>query len=119
METSMYKIDFKKPIAIHFIGIGGISMSGLAEILMREGFRVSGSDAHESELTEHLAAAGAKVMYGQAAANITDDMDLVVYTAAVQTTRSILPMIWTWWFTPQPCMRIIRSTQRWCAAAFR
>ncbi len=83
METSMYQIDFKKPIAIHFIGIGGISMSGLAEILMREGFRVSGSDAHESELTEHLAAAGAKVMYGQAAANITDDMDLVVYTAAV------------------------------------
>lgn len=79
----MYQIDFKKPIAIHFIGIGGISMSGLAEILMREGFRVSGSDAHESELTDHLAAAGAKVMYGQAAANITDDIDLVVYTAAV------------------------------------
>ena len=38
METSMYQIDFKKPIAIHFIGIGGISMSGLAEILMREAF---------------------------------------------------------------------------------
>ena len=81
----MYQIDFKKPIAIHFIGIGGISMSGLAEILMREGFRVSGSDSHESELTDHLAAAGAKVMYGQAAANITDDIDLVVYTAAVHT----------------------------------
>ena len=80
----MYQIDFKKPIAIHFIGIGGISMSGLAEILMREGFRVSGSDAHESELTDHLAAAGAKVMYGQAAAaNITDEIELVVYTAAV------------------------------------
>ena len=81
----MYQIDFKKPIAIHFIGIGGISMSGLAEILMREGFRVSGSDSHESELTDHLAAARAKVMYGQAAANITDDIDLVVYTAAVHT----------------------------------
>ena len=79
----MYQIDFKKPIAIHFIGIGGISMSGLAEILMREGFRVSGSDAHESELTDHLAAAGAKVIYGQAAANITDEIELVVYTAAV------------------------------------
>lgn len=79
----MYQIDFKKPIAIHFIGIGGISMSGLAEILMREGFRVSGSDAHESPLTDHLEAAGAKVIYGQAAANITDDIDLVVYTAAV------------------------------------
>ena len=83
MEPIMYQIDFKKPIAIHFIGIGGISMSGLAEILMQEGFRISGSDAHESELTDHLALAGAKVMYGQAAANITDEIDLVVYTAAV------------------------------------
>ena len=40
----MYQIDFKKPIHIHFIGIGGISMSGLAEILLEEGFTVSGSD---------------------------------------------------------------------------
>ena len=79
----MYQIDFKKPIAIHFIGIGGISMSGLAEILMQEGFTVSGSDAHESPLTDHLAAKGAKIMYGQAASNITDAIDLVVYTAAV------------------------------------
>lgn len=79
----MYQIDFSKPIAIHFIGIGGISMSGLAEILLKEGFRVSGSDAHESPLTDHLAAAGAKVVYGQRAENITDDIDLVVYTAAV------------------------------------
>ncbi|MDD3253643.1 MAG: UDP-N-acetylmuramate--L-alanine ligase [Lachnospiraceae bacterium] len=79
----MYQIDFKKPLAIHFIGIGGISMSGLAEILLREGFRISGSDAHESPLTEHLAQCGAKVTYGQRAENITDDMDLVVYTAAV------------------------------------
>ena len=40
----MYKIDFEKPIHIHFIGIGGISMSGLAEILLKEGFTVSGSE---------------------------------------------------------------------------
>lgn len=37
----MYKIDFNEPIHIHFIGIGGISMSGLAEILLKEGFTVS------------------------------------------------------------------------------
>ena len=49
----MYQIDFNKPEHVHFIGIGGISMSGLAEILMDEGFTVSGSDAHKSELTEH------------------------------------------------------------------
>ena len=41
----MYQIDFNKPINIHFIGIGGISMSGLAEILLDRGFRISGSDA--------------------------------------------------------------------------
>ncbi len=52
----MYQIDFHKPQAVHFIGIGGISMSGLAEILMDEGFSVTGSDSHESELTHHLEA---------------------------------------------------------------
>ena len=46
----MYKIDFSKPTKIHFIGIGGISMSGLAEILLKEGFSVSGSDSKESPL---------------------------------------------------------------------
>ena len=50
----MYKIDFEKPIHIHFIGIGGISMSGLAEILLKEGFTVSGSDNKASALTEQL-----------------------------------------------------------------
>lgn len=79
----MYQIDFKKPLAVHFIGIGGISMSGLAEILLQEGFRISGSDAHESPLTDHLEVCGAKIAYGQRAENITEDIDLVVYTAAV------------------------------------
>ena len=40
----MFTLDFEKPIHIHFIGIGGISMSGLAELLMKRGFTVSGSD---------------------------------------------------------------------------
>ena len=60
----MYEIDFTKPEHIHFIGIGGISMSGLAEILLEEGFTVSGSDAHETELTRHLEAKGARIRYG-------------------------------------------------------
>ena len=46
----MYEVDFSKPIHIHFIGIGGISMSGLAEILLKENFTISGSDAKESDL---------------------------------------------------------------------
>lgn len=79
----MYQIHFNQPVHIHFIGIGGISMSGLAEILLEEHFTVSGSDSAESELTRHLAAAGAHIFYGQRAENITPEIGLVVYTAAV------------------------------------
>ena len=50
----MYQINFHSPISIYFIGIGGISMSGLAEILQKEGFSISGSDEKESALTKHL-----------------------------------------------------------------
>ena len=63
----MYKINFHEPVHVHFIGIGGISMSGLAEILLKEGFTISGSDAKESSLTDHLTALGAQVFYGQKA----------------------------------------------------
>ena len=57
----MYQINFNEPIHIHFIGIGGISMSGLAEILLEEGFTVSGSDAKESPLTAQLSTHGAHI----------------------------------------------------------
>ena len=79
----MYQIDFNKPIHIHFMGIGGISMSGLAEILIKEGFTISGSDIHTSDIIKHLEDKGAKVYLSQTADNITDDIDLVVYTAAI------------------------------------
>ena len=79
----MYQIDFQKPQAVHFIGIGGISMSGLAEILLDEGFQVSGSDAQKSALTEHLEQKGAKIFIGQRASNIEEGMEVVVYTAAI------------------------------------
>ena len=83
MSENVYQIDFNKPESVHFIGIGGISMSGLAEILMDEGFTVSGSDAHRSELTDNLEARGVKVYIGQKAENIQDGIDVVVYTAAI------------------------------------
>ena len=79
----MYKIDFNEPIHIHFIGIGGISMSGLAEILLKEGFTVSGSDTKESPLTKKLVSEGAHIIYGQKVENITRDIGCVVYTAAI------------------------------------
>lgn len=81
----MYKIDFNHPCHVHFIGIGGISMSGFAELLHSFDFTVTGSDWHESKITDHLESLGIQVVYGQKAENITDSIDLVVYTAAVKS----------------------------------
>ena len=79
----MYKLNFSQPIHIHFIGIGGISMSGLAEILLEKGFTISGSDSKESDLTRMLSSKGASIFYGQSSTNIIPGIDLVVYTAAI------------------------------------
>ena len=79
----MYQIDFNHPSSIYFVGIGGISMSGLAEVLADAGFRVSGSDRSKSPLTETLERKGITVFYGQRATNITDDIDCVVFTSAI------------------------------------
>lgn len=68
---------------IHFIGIGGISMSSLAEILLSYGKHISGSDSSSSEVTNHLQEIGININIGQRAENINDSIDLVVYTAAV------------------------------------
>jgi len=79
----MYNIDFDHPISIHFTGIGGVSMSALAELLSDAGFRVSGSDRSRGERTAHLEAKGITVFYGQRAENITDTVECVVFTSAV------------------------------------
>ncbi len=81
----MYHINFQKPIHIYFIGIGGISMSGLAQILLSEGFKVSGSDRQESVLTKELISKGASVYYGQKKENLADLPDLIVYTSAIKS----------------------------------
>ncbi|MDR2888987.1 MAG: UDP-N-acetylmuramate--L-alanine ligase [Lachnospiraceae bacterium] len=89
----MYQINFAHPIHVYFMGIGGISMSGLAEILLAEGFTVSGSDLRESPLTRSLTQKGAVIFYGQRAENLSPDyflahnlpvIDLVVYTSAIK-----------------------------------
>ena len=97
----MYKINFQQPVHVHFIGIGGISMSGLAEILLKEGFRVSGSDNKESALTHHLENLGAAVFCGQKASNIISGINVIIYTAAIredneeyqEAKRQGLPML--------------------------
>lgn len=67
---------------VHMIGIGGISMSGLACMLINLGYKVSGSDAKQSSLTDELGKMGAKIYIGQSAENIKAP-DLVCYTAAI------------------------------------
>lgn len=83
----MYKIDFNAPCHVYFVGIGGISMSGLAEILHREGFTVSGSDWKSSGLTRSLEEKGIRVSYGENASHITPDIDCAVLTSAVKETN--------------------------------
>jgi UDP-N-acetylmuramate--alanine ligase len=68
---------------LHFVGIGGIGMSGIAEILITEGFRVSGSDRALSDVTERLQQLGAVVFEGHRAENLAEDVDALVYSSAV------------------------------------
>ncbi|MBR5122724.1 MAG: UDP-N-acetylmuramate--L-alanine ligase, partial [Anaerotignum sp.] len=67
---------FKNAKHIYFIGIGGVSMSGLAEILTDRGYRISGTDIKESPVTKHLESLGIHINYGHRAENITPDVDL-------------------------------------------
>lgn len=67
---------------VHFIGIGGVSMSGLARILLNKGISVSGSDMGDSIILSELSENGAKIYSGHAAENIASP-DLVVYTDAI------------------------------------
>lgn len=68
---------------IHFIGIGGIGMSSLAQYYLAQDFLVSGSDVAASEITDDLAKKGVKIFIGHRAENIPYDLDLIIYTAAV------------------------------------
>jgi len=67
---------------IHFVGIGGAGMSGIAEVLATQGYEVSGSDLHQSAVTRHLAALGIRTMIGHDASNVAQ-ADVVVASTAV------------------------------------
>lgn len=75
--------DTDKYKHIHFIGIGGISMSGLAEIMIAQNYKVSGSDSKDSSTVKRLRNLGAEVLIGHNKNNITNDVDLIIYTDAV------------------------------------
>lgn len=74
---------FKNIKKIHFVGIGGIGMSGIAEILINRGFQVSGSDLNLTEVTNRLEKLGAKIFEGHSPQNLKD-VDVLVYSSAVQ-----------------------------------
>jgi UDP-N-acetylmuramate--alanine ligase len=73
---------FKNIQKIHFVGIGGIGMSGIAEILLNQGFEVSGSDRALTEITGRLTDLGIKIYEGHSESNV-HDVDVLVYSSAV------------------------------------
>ena len=79
----MFLKEMDKAKPVHMIGIGGISMSGIAEILLSMGYTVTGSDSHLSEITERLEKNNIKVYNGQRAENVIG-AGIVVYTAAIK-----------------------------------
>jgi len=79
--ASLYKS--RHAAAVHFVGIGGIGMSGIAEVLLNLGYRVSGSDLKESETTRRLGQLGATLFYGHRAENLSH-VDVVVISSAVR-----------------------------------
>lgn len=83
----MKSVDPLKIKKIHFIGIGGTSMSGLAHIALHKGFQISGSDMRPCAYTDKFESEGYSIAIGHRAENIPNDCDLVVYTAAIQSSN--------------------------------
>lgn len=77
----------KEPKKIHFIGIGGVGMSGIALVANARGMQISGSDMKESRATRRLVDAGIKVSIGHDAANLPDDADAIVVSSAIPDTN--------------------------------
>ena len=85
MQTKQQLIEFlgAKPRRVHFVGIGGCGMSGLARLLLQQGHQVIGSDIAPNGETTGLRKLGAKIHTGHAARHVHSDTDLLVYTSAV------------------------------------
>lgn len=82
--------EMRRVSQIHFIGIGGAGMSGIAEVLLNEGYQISGSDIADRAVTQRLSAAGAKVFIGHQAENIAGASVVVVSTAIDETNPEII-----------------------------
>ncbi|TBX21299.1 UDP-N-acetylmuramate--alanine ligase [Bowmanella sp. JS7-9] len=83
VTTQAYAVpEMRRIRCIHFVGIGGAGMGGIAEVLLNEGYRVSGSDLNEGNMTRRLRSLGAQVFIGHQAANV-DGVDVVVVSSAI------------------------------------
>ena len=74
---------FGKARHIHLVGIGGIGMSGIAELLLNLGYSISGSDIRSTEITDHLSDLGGKIFLGHSPQNV-EGADVVVFSSAVK-----------------------------------
>ena len=81
--------EMRRIKTIHFVGIGGAGMSGIAEVLSNQGYQVTGSDIKRSDTTDRLAKLGLKILIGHNAKNI-EGADAVIYSSAVDTNNSEL-----------------------------
>ena len=88
MSSIQHQPLFGRVRHLHFVGIGGIGMSGMAEILLHQGYTISGSDESLGDTTERLARLGATIYKGHQASNI-DGADVVVYTSAVHAEDNL------------------------------
>lgn len=81
---------FKKIQRIHFVGIGGSGMSGIAEVLINLGYKVSGSDLKQTPVTQRLQKLGAKIFIGHEAANVADAQVIVTSTAVATQNPEVI-----------------------------
>lgn len=75
---------FERRHRVHFVGIGGVGMSGIAEVLLNLGYEISGSDLQENEATRRLCSLGAEVQIGHDAGNLAETLSVVVISTAVK-----------------------------------
>ncbi|MBU1151644.1 UDP-N-acetylmuramate--L-alanine ligase [Patescibacteria group bacterium] len=80
-------MNIEKAASIHFVGIGGIGTSSIAQILQKKGKTISGSDNVKSDLTENLKKKGIKISYTHAIKNIPKDTDLIIYSPAIPSNN--------------------------------
>lgn len=90
--VTVYNVpEMRRIKQIHFVGIGGVGMCGIAEVLLTQGYRISGSDIRQSPVTERLSALGVTIFIGHKASNI-ENADVVVISSAVKDDNPE----WTW-----------------------